>query len=709
MSQRDFDISTLDRIDRTDLPADGGEAFNRLIFSDSPYLRQHASNPVDWYPWSAEAFAKAAAEDKPVFLSIGYSTCHWCHVMAAESFANQAVAELLNAGFVAIKVDREERPDIDNLYMNACQLMTGSGGWPLTLLLTPDQQPFFAATYLPPRGRSGRFGLSELLQRVDSLWRGQRDELLRSGAELTRTLQALDSSPAAEITPSEQPLRRALNDYRQTFDPQAGGFGTAPKFPTPHNLSLLLRLSQRLAAPDAGRMACATLDAIRAGGVYDQVGFGLHRYAVDAGWRIPHFEKMLYDQALFMLAALDAWQTTGDPDYAAMVSDTADYLLRDLLTDQGAFSAGEDADSAGEEGSFYLWTPAELHNLLGRPQAELFGHCYGIDNAGQLAGKSVPRQMAPWAELAAQTGLELATLRAHLDSARQTLHSARLDRPRPARDDKVIVAWNGLAITALARCGVALARRDWIETAAGAARFLQDKLVDRNGRLRRYFRRTATDIPGFVDDYAALAWGLFELHQADFRDEDLAASCHWAEQTLLLFGEAGDLYDSGHDSEALISRSRTLVDGAVPSAGAVLTGLLLRLADLTGEQRFAAAGQTLLAKRLGHAERQPTAHAQLLLALDHHLGPSQQLTMRTATRERAEPLLATVYQRFLPRLVVRIEHRAGTDPRREDARTGQPAVTASLCADRVCLPEVTTPRDLATLLDRLTMSPVSSS
>jgi uncharacterized protein YyaL (SSP411 family) len=616
------DIASLDAIDRTTLPRDGGPDFNRLIFEKNPYLLQHATNPVDWYPWGEAAFARARDEDKPIFLSIGYSTCHWCHVMAAESFADETVAAVLARGFIAVKVDREERPDIDAVYMTACRLMTGNGGWPLTVLLTPERQPFFAATYLPRESRGGHIGLIALLERVAELWRSQRSVLIDSGERLTGALLDLEKRNDMTAPLDDRPLRRALAAWRDSFDGHHGGFGGAPKFPTPHTLSLLWRLGQCLDAPDAAQMAAATLTAIRRGGIYDQVGFGLHRYAVDASWTVPHFEKMLYDQGLFILAALDGYQISGDPAYAAMARDTVSYLLRDLRTGEGAFCCGEDADSEGVEGTFYLWTPEEVRDALPAELAELACRAFGITDTGNFEGKSLPTLAASPADLAAISGGSEEELAGLLEQARQGLFFRRQERLRPHRDDKVLAGWNALAAGAVARAGVLLDQPGWVAEAAAALDFVQTALVDPRGRLLRGWRREAAAVPAFAEDYAWLAWGLTELHQARRMTKDLEQAVRWNEETLRLFADGeGDLWECGTDAEAVMGRGRSTVDGAVPAAGSVAALNLLRLADLAGTERWRAAGERLLRGRLGRLGGHPEAHAQLLIALDYALGP----------------------------------------------------------------------------------------
>jgi len=701
------DVTALDAVDRNSLPADGGPSYNRLIFETSPYLLQHATNPVDWYPWGEAAFLRARAAGKPIFLSIGYSTCHWCHVMAEESFADPQVAAVLAEDFVAVKVDREERPDIDAVYMSACQLMTGRGGWPLTVLLTPERQPFFAATYLPRTARGGLPGLLELLARVAELWHSQPALLQDTGTRLNAAILALeqrDRSNGAEL--DERPLRQALTSWRAGFDRHHAGFGGAPKFPTPHVLSLLWRLGRRLAAPEAAQMAGATLRALRSGGIYDQIGFGLHRYAVDAAWSVPHFEKMLYDQSLFILAALDGFQASGDPVYAAMARDTVSYVLRDLRTAPGAFCCGEDADSEGQEGVSYLWTPEQARLALPPDLAELACRAYGISAEGNFAGQSIPTQASPPAELAAELGMRETELHRQLETARQMLLSQREDRPRPHRDDKVLSGWNGLAAGAIARAGALFGEATWVDAAATALDFVQTELVDRHGRLRRSWRHKAAPVAGFAEDYAWLTWGLLELYQARHAVGDLQQALRWNEETLRLFADGDDdLWDCGADAEMVLGRGKTNVDGAMPAAGSVVALNLLRLADLTGTVALQDAGARLLRRRLsqmgGHAE----AHAQLLIALDFALGPRQQVVVSVPSAlAEADPFLQRVREQFLPGTVTLVL--AAGDlilPQLSSLTTGRaprhPHPVAYLCSGHDCRLPAATPRELSWQLD----------
>ena len=602
--------------------------------------------------------------------------------MAHESFADAEVATLLNRHFVAVKVDREERPDIDATFMAACQLMTGSGGWPLTIVLTPERQPFFAGTYFPPRSRQGAIGLIPLLEKIVELWQGQRSRLEETGRQLAATLQQRNSRSSAAGNLSEKPLRQALEQYRRNFDPAHGGFGGAPKFPAPHNLSLLLRLGRRLAAPEATAMALRTLQALRLGGIYDQVGFGLHRYSVDDHWLVPHFEKMLYDQALLILAAVEAWQVSRDPFFAQLAEETAHYLLRDLRHGEGGFFCGEDADSEGAEGTFYLWRPEQVAAALDPDAARLFCRCFDITAAGNFEGRSIPHLAQDLNALAAELNLDGADLAERLRAAREGLLALRSRRPRPHRDEKILTAWNGLAIVALARAGAALGREELVAAAADAAAFVGDKLRSRQGRLLRRWCDGEAAIPGFLDDYAFFCWGLLELHQARLESACLELALELTAEMEGLFGDGqGGLYDSGSDAEEVLGRGRSLQDGAIPSGTSVAIGNLLRLGRLSGDAALEERGRQLLARSLAEIERYPSVYAQALCALDFALGPEEELTLwADAEGGGLSELLSRVHQEFRPGLVLKQgtgeELAAGESPR------------AQLCRERTCLPPV---------------------
>ncbi|ALC16232.1 thioredoxin domain-containing protein YyaL [Desulfuromonas soudanensis] len=676
---------------------------NRLAGSLSPYLLQHAANPVDWYPWGEEAFARAQEEDRPVFLSVGYSTCHWCHVMAHESFENEEVAALLNRHFVAIKVDREERPDLDHTYMTACQMLSGSGGWPTTLVLTPDKKPFFAATYLPPRSRGGMTGLMEILQKIAELWQQDRHRLLQTGSEVERALLDLESDAPSPGLLQEDLLRRAFEGYLADFDRAQGGFGSAPKFPAPHNLSLLLRLAKRFGEERATTMALQTLQQIRLGGIFDQVGFGLHRYSVDANWLVPHFEKMLYDQALAVIAFLDAYQASGAPFFRQSALEILEYVQRELSDPEGGFYCGEDADSEGKEGTYYLWSPEEVEAILGRELSAVFCRCYGIAAGGNFEGRSIPHLAEDVETLARKAGVDPQDLAALLGEGRKKLLEARSKRVHPHRDDKILSGWNGLIIAALARAGAVLDLPHLLETAQRGADFIVQRLRDETGRLLRTYRAGTAAIPAFLEDYAFVTWGLLELYQGGFdrRHLDGALELTGAMEELFADGQGG-YYDTAADAEHALVRGRSLQDGALPSGVSVVALNLLRLGRLCGDLQLEARGERLLALALPKVERAPTAYAQSLIALDYALGPKSEVAL-TPSGEGDPPqeLLAVLRSTFLPRTLLLVD-RPGEEHNPLPLLLGKTPLegrpTAYLCRERTCLPPVTRGEELREIL-----------
>jgi len=642
------------------LPRDGGPDFNRLVFQKSPYLQQHARNPVDWYPWGDEAFARAKAEGKPVFLSIGYSTCHWCHVMEHESFEDEEVAKLLNESFVCVKVDREERPDLDAVYMQVTQAMTGSGGWPMTVILTPDKQPFFAGTYFPKGARFGRKGLMQLVPEIAAVWRERKDDVLKSAQQITDVVRDAGDEEHAALEPAVLTLGR--DQLAGRYDAELGGFGEAPKFPVPHQLLFLLQHHQRTGDPLALRMVEHTLTEMRTGGIYDQIGYGFHRYSTDREWLVPHFEKMLYDQALHALAYTAAWQVTGDAQYRATAEEVLAYCLRDLADPAGGFHSAEDADSEGEEGRFYLWTRAEVVGVLGQEEGELFARVHEItpegnyreEASGKADGRSIPhlaRSLASWAtELALSEG-ELAT---RLEKSRVKLLAARERRVRPLKDDKILGDWNGLMIAALARAAAAFDEPRYLAAARAAADFALAHLRDAHGRLFKRWRGGEAAFAGTLEDYAFLAWGLIELYEASFEPRDLAAALELTQTMRAHFADAerGGFFTAPDDGEALLFRHKEVYDGALPSGNSVAAWNLLRLARLTGRAELEDDARRTLSA-FGSAARMPSAHTLYLLALDCALGPSFEVVIAgdpAAADTRA--MLRAFQGRFAPNLVL---------------------------------------------------------
>jgi len=607
---------------------------NRLQREKSPYLLQHAENPVNWRPWDAAALEEARQKDLPIFLSIGYSTCHWCHVMAHESFESEAVAAVLNRSFLPIKVDREERPDVDAAYMAACVAMNGSGGWPLTVLLTPEQKPFWAGTYLP------RDRLLSLLKQAAALWRDSREELTTAGDALTEHLRQ-------EEHRSEKPERKLVEEgaalFVRAFDGQWGGFGQPPKFPSAHNLLFLLRYARLTGDRQAGEIAVQTLEHMYRGGLFDHVGGGFSRYSTDRQWLVPHFEKMLYDNALLALAYTEAYQQTGRDLFRTVACRTLDYVLEELTVPEGGFCCGQDADSGGEEGKYYVFTPKELSKVLGGEEAERFCRRFGITKQGNFQGKSIPNLLGePEWERESEEIRKLREAVAAYRKMRVSLH----------RDDKVLTAWNGLMIAALARAGLVVDEPRYLSAAARAADFVRTRLKGPDGRLLARWREGEAAHPGKLEDYAFYAWGLLELYGAAFRIEDLEEALDLAGQLLEFFfdGERGGFYPYASDGEPLITRTKEVYDGAMPSGNAAAALVLSRLARLTGEHRWREAEDRQLSYLAGAARQYPAGCSFTLLTLLEELWPSAELVC--AANSCPEELLGFLREEPRPGLTV---------------------------------------------------------
>jgi len=616
-----------------DLPADGGSEFNRLVFEKSPYLLQHARNPVDWYPWGSEAFEKARKENKPVFLSIGYSTCHWCHVMEHESFEDEEVAALLNENFVPVKVDREERPDIDNVYMNVCRALTGRGGWPLTVVMTPDKTPFFAGTYFPKTSRFGREGMMDLVPRLREAWDENRDQLRQQGEQiLSRLASRSKTRPGSEL--DESVLERGFQQLERSFDAEHGGFGNAPKFPTPHRLLFLLRYWHRTGNEQALTMVKDTLRSLRRGGVFDHVGFGFHRYSTDQRWLVPHFEKMLYDQALLLMAYVETSQATGDQYFADSAREIITYVLRDMTAPTGGFYSAEDADSEGVEGKFYLWTAGQIDKVLG-DQASLYKAVYNIEAEGNFQNPhtppntNIPHLTASWASLAQSHDLSVSQLRSQVESARKKLFAAREKRIHPYKDDKVLTDWNGLMIAALAKAARVLDEPRYAKAAQQAADFLWDNVRNEEGRLLKRFRDGEAALPAHLEDYAFMVWGVLDLYESNFEIRNLQRAVELNEQMLEHFWdeEGGGLYFTADDVQGLPVRSKEIYDGAIPSGNSAAILNLLRLARITGRVEWEEKASLIARAFSTRVQRGPSAHALLLCALDFGFGPSHEVVI----------------------------------------------------------------------------------
>lgn len=610
---------------------------NHLGREFSPYLLQHADNPVDWWPWGEEAFAEARRTDRPVFLSIGYSTCHWCHVMAHESFEDETVARAINAAFVPIKVDREERPDVDAVYMAACVAMNGSGGWPLTVLLTPEQKPFWAGTYLP------KAQLLRLVEQAERLWREDRAAVLFTGETLTARLRQEEDRPG---TPGREIVRQAAGQLARSFDREWGGFGPPPKFPTPHNLLFLLRYARLTGDERAGEMALGTLDAMYRGGLFDHVGGGFSRYSTDRRWLVPHFEKMLYDNALLVLAYAEAFQHTRRPLYGEVLRRTLAYVLRELSGPQGGFCCGQDTDSDGVEGKYYTLTPDELVPVLGKVEAERFCRWYGVTPAGNFEGKSIPNLLGQENFDREPEGIA---------ALREMVYAYRLGRTALHRDDKVLTTWNGLMLAALARAGMVLNEPEYLDAARQTVDFLETHLTTSHGRLLARWREGDAAHPGKLEDYAFYAWGLLELYGADFDPAHLARAAELADFLLELFfdRERGGFYPYPSNGEQLLTRTKEAYDGAMPSGNAAAALVLSRLARLTGERRWREAADLQIAWLAGAAEDYPAGHSFAMLAFLEELWPSAELVV--TAREVPWELGAFLRETSRPELAVLVK------------------------------------------------------
>ena len=635
---------------------------NRLANEKSPYLLQHADNPVDWYPWSDEAFEKAKNEDKPIFLSIGYSTCHWCHVMEHESFEDEQVAKLLNETFVCIKVDREERPDVDEVYMTVCQMVTGSGGWPLTIFMTPDKIPFFAATYIPKENRFGRPGLMEIIPQVREMWAAQRDQLMASANKIEDALSQMSDS-ASGLDLRKEVLGEAYSQFQRSFDPRFGGFGSAPKFPATHNLMFLLRYWKRTGEKDALEIVETTLQQMRQGGIFDHVGYGFHRYSTDQEWLVPHFEKMLYDQAILAMAYTEVFQATGNEFYKTTAKEIFTYVLRDMMDDKGGFYSAEDADSEGEEGKFYVWIENEIRNVLDKEEADLFVKVYNVESDGNFQEEATQRATGanilhlnkPLNEIADELNTELPKLKQRLEFSCQKLFEVREKRIHPLKDDKILTDWNGLMIAALAKAGRVFNDEQYTDTAQNAAEFILNNMRNQNGELFHRYRNGEVGIKGYLDDYAFLIWGLLELYETTFDVKYLQTALELNEVVLKQFWDTKNFafYFTSKDAEKLPVRKKEVYDGAIPSGNSVMMLNLIRLARMTGNVEFENKANLITRTFSSQIIRNPGVYAMLLSAFDFAVGPSYEVVI-VGDPESAltKKMINTLNQKFLPNKVV---------------------------------------------------------
>jgi len=707
---------------------------NRLGKEKSPYLLQHADNPVDWYPWGEEAFAKAQAENKPIFLSIGYSTCHWCHVMAHESFEDAETAEIMNKYFVSIKVDREERPDLDNIYMKSVMAITGQGGWPLSVFLTPDKKPFFGGTYFPPHSQWGMPGFKDVLSSIHSAWANQKDEILKSSQNLTLVLQGEMASRKNNVrAPDEETLKAAYLLFTRSYDDVYGGFGRSPKFPTSHNLSFLLRYYQRSGEAQALGMVEKTLTEMAHGGMYDHLGGGFHRYSTDQQWHVPHFEKMLYDQATLAKIYLEAYQETGKEFYAQTAREIFDYVLRDMQSPGGGFFSAEDADSLDQEkghkseGAFYIWLQKEILKILGQKEAEMFNYHFGVepngnaqnDPHGEFTGKNIlyaANSLEETAEhfkkssnslpLDGRGNQEIAAI---LQKAKEKLFTVRSQRPKPHLDDKILVDWNGLMISSLAFGSRILEEPRYREAAERAAQFIFTKLKRPDGRLLHRYRDGEAAILATIDDYAFLIHGLIDLYEATFKVEYLKEAKRLAVEMIRLFWDEnqGGFFFTAADAEELIIRQKEIYDGAIPSGNAVAALDLIRLGRMTLNRDWEAKAQKLLEAFSNEISSMPTGYTQSLTALDFGLGPSKEIVLAGDKDDpKLNQMLQNIFKHFIPNKVVLFRPAAAQEAQeiiflspfleKQTAVNGQ--ATAYVCENYVCRFPTADPENFEKLL-----------
>ncbi len=639
---------------------------NRLINEKSPYLLQHAHNPVDWYPWGKEAFAKARAENKPIFLSVGYSTCHWCHVMERESFENEDIARILNEHFVSIKVDREERPDVDSVYMTYVQATTGGGGWPMSVWLTPDLKPFLGGTYYPPKDSYGRPGFASVLNKIADAWENNREEILQAGNGAAQYLQQVSAQSVASVALERSLLDEGYRQIKASYEPRHGGFGDAPKFPRPVVLNFMLRYYARTGTQDALDMSLHTLRKMAEGGMHDHVGGGFHRYSVDTYWHVPHFEKMLYDQAQLAISYLEAYQITRDTFYADVARDILDYVIRDMTGPKGQLYSAEDADSATAhgapekiEGAFYVWEQQEIAAALGPENADLFNYFYGVKNTGnapddphgEFKDKNILIVRHTIEETATKFNKTPEDVRILLANARQTLFAIRTERPHPYLDDKTLTAWNGLMISAFARGYQVLDDERYLRAARRAADFVRENLYDAQTHLlSRRHRDGEAAIDGYQDDYAFFIQGLLDLYEASFTIDDLS----WAialqqTQDALFWDEFGGYFSTTGKDPSILFRKKDDYDGAEPSGNSVATLNLLRLSQMLNHEAYAAKAEKALAQFGGRLQHAPHAMPQMLVAIDFHLNKPMQIIIAGAPdAPDTRAMLREVHTRFIP-------------------------------------------------------------
>jgi uncharacterized protein len=664
---------------------------NRLVNEKSPYLLQHAYNPVDWFAWSEEAFAKAKKEDKPIFLSIGYSTCHWCHVMERESFEDNEAAEVLNKYFVSIKVDREERPDIDSIYMSVCQALTGSGGWPLTILMTPDKKPFYAGTYFPKKSKYGRPGLIDMLLSVEEAWRNKREDLIASSNEITKAVEK-SASAGRKGKLSKATLKGAFEEYRDNFDPVFGGIGESPKFPIPHNLLFLLRYYYSFGEREALGIVEKTLESMYKGGIFDHVGYGFSRYSVDRKWLVPHFEKMLYDNSLLAMAFIETYQATKKEFYKEAAEKIFTYILRDMTSPEGGFYSAEDADSEGEEGKFYVWDIDEILEVLGEEDGKLYCGYYDITGHGNFEHKNIPNLISR--ELKEiESNREL---KDKLNKLRAKLFEYREKRVHPHKDDKILTGWNGFMIAALAYGGRVFGNNTYTEAAEKAVQFIYDKLIDEQGRLLARYRDGEAAYLAYLEDYAFLTWSLIELYENNFKPEYLQKALDLNKAMIEHFYDEkdGGFYLYSKDTEQLIIRPKEAYDGAIPSGNSVATLNMIRLSRITGDEKLEEMAQRQLEVFSGNIASIPSSHSVFLMALLYSQVGGKSVAIAGDKEDASvKAMLAEINNRYLPYTTTALNINT------KQYKLVDNKAAAYICQDYSCSQPVTELQELISLLD----------
>jgi uncharacterized protein len=699
------------------------EHTNRLIHETSPYLLQHAHNPVDWYPWSEEALEKARQEDKPIVLSVGYSACHWCHVMERESFENPEIAAIMNQNFVPIKVDREERPDIDNIYMQAVQALTGQGGWPMTVFLTPEGRPFYGGTYYPPNdrryGQQVMPGFRRVLLSMADAYKSRREDVEQQAAQLAEMLQQRSSTPLLNknanpvgALPLEM-LAIASRELADDFDAVNGGFGNAPKFPNTMSLEFLLRMDQHRVHGEIGSKATRpelemvefTLNKMANGGIYDQLGGGFHRYSVDAQWLVPHFEKMLYDNALLIRLYLHAYLVTGKPFYTTIATQTLDYVVREMTSPEGGFYSTQDADSEGEEGKFYVWTFEEIKASLPVEDVEIFTTYYDVTPQGNFEGKNILHVPRPAQEVADELEESLEVVEKTLERDRSLLFHKRAERVPPSRDEKILTAWNGMMLRSFAEAGRYLSRPDYIQVAVRNADFLLNNL-NQDGRLLRTYKNGRAHLKGYLEDYAFLVDGLLALYEATFDSRWFIEARRLTDEMIRLFADntQSGFYDTGSDHEELVARPKDIMDNATPAGNSVAAEVLLRLAAYTGDEQYRQRADNYLRSLADVIVKHPAAFGEVLGALDFALSPVKEIAIIGDLRAAdSRDLLEVVNERYLPNSVLAAAFPTDLEsiqaiPLLENRTMKDGKATAYVCQNFTCLAPLTTPKELASLL-----------